>query len=29
MQVLQLWSDRHRETSVDIFVHEFFPFEEE
>lgn len=29
MQVLQLWSDRHRETSVDIFVHEPFPFEEE
>jgi hypothetical protein len=29
MQVLQLWSDRHRETSVDIFVREPFPFEEE
>jgi hypothetical protein len=29
MQVLQLWSDRHRETSIDIFVHEPFPFEEE
>jgi hypothetical protein len=29
MQVLQLWSDRHRETSIDIFVQEPFPFEEE
>jgi hypothetical protein len=29
MQVLQLWSDRHCETSIDIFVHEPFPFEEE
>jgi len=29
MQVFQLWSDRHRETSVDIFVHEPFPFAEE
>jgi hypothetical protein len=29
MQVLQLWSDRHRETSIDIFVHEPFPFDEE
>lgn len=29
MQVLQLWSDRHSETSIDIFVHEPFPFEEE
>mgnify|MGYP003417083180 CR=1 FL=1 len=29
MQVLQLWSDHHRETSIDIFVHEPFPFEEE
>ena len=29
MQVLQLWSDRHRETSIDIFVHEPFPFAEE
>ena len=29
MQVLQLWSDRHRETSIDIFVHEPFPFEDE
>lgn len=29
MQVLQLWSDRHRETSIDIFVHEPFLFEDE
>ncbi len=29
VQVLQLWSDRHRETSIDIFVQEPFPFEEE
>ncbi len=29
MQVLQLWSDAHRETPVDIFVTEPFPFEEE
>ena len=29
MQVLQLWSDRHRETSIDIFVREPFPFAEE
>ena len=29
MQVLQLWSDQHRETSIDIFVHEPFPFDEE
>lgn len=29
MQVLQLWSDSHRETSIDIFVHEPFPFDEE
>jgi hypothetical protein len=29
MQVLQLWSDHHRETSIDIFVTELFPFEEE
>lgn len=29
MQVLQLWSDRHRETPIDIFVHEPFPFDEE
>lgn len=29
MQVLQLWSEHHRETSIDIFVHEPFSFEEE
>ena len=29
MQVLQFWSDAHRETSVDVFVSEPFPFEEE
>ncbi|GKS65557.1 hypothetical protein YTPLAS72_28610 [Nitrospira sp.] len=29
MQVLQLWSDRHPETSIDIFVQEPFPFAEE
>ena len=29
MQVLQLWSDSHRETSIDIFVQEPFPFDEE
>ncbi len=29
MQVLQFWSDRHRETSIDIFVHEPFPFDDE
>jgi hypothetical protein len=29
MQVLQLWSDRHRETSIDLFVHEPFQFDEE
>jgi len=29
MQVLQFWSDSHRETSVDIFVHEPFSFDEE
>ena len=29
MQVLQLWSDRHRETPIDIFVHEPFPFDKE
>lgn len=29
MQVLQLWSDRHRATSIDIFVREPFPFDEE
>ncbi len=26
MQVLQLWSDAHRETPIDIFVTEPFPF---
>lgn len=29
MQVLQLWSDEHRETPIDIFVSEPFPFDEE
>jgi len=29
MQVLQLWSDEHRETPIDIFVTEPFSFEEE
>lgn len=29
MQVLQLWSDEHRETPIDIFVYEPFPFDEE
>lgn len=29
MQVLQFWSDRHRETSIDIFVQEPFSFDEE
>lgn len=29
MQVLQFWSDEHRETPIDMFVHEPFPFEEE
>jgi len=29
MQVLQFWSDRHRETSIDIFVREPFPFDDE
>jgi hypothetical protein len=29
MQVLQLWSDTHRETPIDIFVREPFPFDEE
>jgi len=29
MQVLQLWSDDHAETSVDIFVHEPFEFDQE
>jgi hypothetical protein len=29
MQVLQFWSDRHREMSIDVFVHEPFQFDEE
>ena len=29
MQVLQLWSDSHRETSIDIFAHEPFSFDDE
>lgn len=29
MQVLQLWSDEHKETTIDIFVNEPFPFGEE
>jgi hypothetical protein len=29
MQVLQFWSDAHRETSVDVFVTEPFVFDEE
>ncbi len=29
MQVLQFWSDAHRETPVDMFVTESFDFEEE
>lgn len=29
MQVLQLWSDEHIETPVDIFVYEPFPFDDE
>jgi hypothetical protein len=29
MQVLQFWSDDHKETSVDVFVNEPFRFEEE
>ena len=29
MQVLQFWSDAHRETPVDLFVHEPFDFEDE
>lgn len=29
MQVLQLWSDHHRETPIDLFVYEPFPFDEE
>lgn len=29
MQVLQLWSDTHKETPIDIFVSEPFPFGQE
>jgi hypothetical protein len=29
MKVLQFWSDMHRETPVDVFVSEPFPFDEE
>lgn len=29
MQVLQFWSDAHRETPIDMFVHEPFEFEDE
>ena len=29
MQVLQLWSDEHKETPIDIFVAEPFPFDKE
>ncbi len=29
MLVLQMWSDKHRETPVDIFIHEPFVFEAE
>jgi len=29
MQVLQFWSDLHRETPVDLFVREPFPFDDE
>ena len=29
MQVLQLWSDEHMETPIDIFVNEPFPFNDE
>jgi hypothetical protein len=29
MQVLQFWSDQHRETPIDVFVTEPFDFEEE
>jgi hypothetical protein len=29
MQVLQFWSDAHRETPIDLFVSEPFPFDEE
>lgn len=29
MQVLQLWSDQHRETPIDVFINEPFPFDDE
>lgn len=29
MQVFQLWSDQHKETPIDIFVAEPFPFDQE
>lgn len=29
MKVFQLWSDDHRDTPIDLFVEEPFPFEEE
>jgi len=29
MRVLQFWSDAHRETPIDMFVHEPFAFEDE
>ncbi len=29
MQVLQFWSDEHRETPIDLFVRDPFPFDEE
>lgn len=29
MQVLQFWSDAHRETPIDVFVTEPFPFDDE
>ena len=29
MKVLQFWSDAHRETPIDMFVSEPFPFDEE
>lgn len=29
MQVLQFWSEQHRETPVDVFVTEPFPFDDE
>ena len=29
MQVFQLWSDQHKETPIDVFVTEPFPFDDE